>query len=62
MLKTPTPNAFSETDADASIVNENGSKRNSASKPMWPLTLKSLKPKNSSACAPNCAVLGVTAK
>ena len=44
------------------IWKANGEKRNSASNPRWPSTLISLNPKNSSASAPNCTVLLVTAK
>ena len=45
MLNTPTPPAFSETDADASITKYSGEKRSSASKPRWPSTLNASKPK-----------------
>ena len=44
------------------MTNRNGENWNSASKPTWPWTLSALNPKNSSACAPNCTVLLVTAK
>ncbi len=62
MLKQPTPKAFSDTDAETSMTKYKGEKRSRASKPKWPSRAKALKPKNSSACAPNCTVLVVTAK
>ena len=61
-LNTPTPNTLTDTPAEICTTNLKGENWNSASKPMCPSTLIALNPKNSSAFAPNCAVLLVTAK
>jgi hypothetical protein len=45
------------TKAKFAITDENGEKRNSASKSICPSTPISLNPKYSSACVPNCVVL-----
>lgn len=59
---TPTPNALSDTEACTSMMNMKGENWNRASNPMWPSMPNPPNPKNRSACAPNCAVLLVTAK
>ena len=61
-VKTPTPNAFSAMSQCRPVENRNGENWNSASNPTVPDRLSSLKPKNTSASAPNWTVLLVTAK
>ena len=62
MPNKPTPNALSDTPAEMLMMNENGENRNSASNDRCPSMPKSSKPSRSSAFAPNCTVLLVTAK
>src|SRR5207247_379472 len=59
---TPTPNTLTENDVEISTVKWNGENWISASNPEWPSTDSAEKPKNMSACEPNCAVFVVTAK